>query len=55
MVIKNEIPYRKLLRGVILISQTHLNTVLEFLENYDAEVHVREVKLSKRDEELLQN
>jgi hypothetical protein len=43
------------LRGVIIISQKHLETVLDFLNDYDAEVHVREVKLSERDEELLKN
>ena len=51
----DEIPHRKLLRGVIIISQKHLKTVLDFLNDYDAEVHVREVKLSERDEELLKN
>ncbi len=46
----DDIPYRKLLRGVIVIQQKHLRTVLEFLENYDAKVHVREVKLTEEDE-----
>ena len=50
----DDIPYRKLLRGVIVIQQSHLETVLEFLENYDAEVHIREVKLTEEDKRVLE-
>jgi len=49
----DELPYRKLLRGVIIVKEEHLKTVLDFLDNYDAEVHVREVRLTKEDEEIL--
>ena len=50
----DDIPHRKLLRGVIVIQPRHLTTVLEFLENYGAEVHVREVKLTGEDKRVLE-
>jgi len=46
----DDIPYRKLLRGVIIIKTEDLQTVLDFLGTYQAEVHVRKVTLTKRDE-----
>ena len=49
----NNIPHRKLLRGVIVINKKDLETVLEFLKGYDAQVHVREVKLTEKDENSL--
>ena len=50
----DEIPYRKLLRGVIIIKQEHLSTVLDFLAAYEAEVHVREITLSQEDVNILE-
>jgi len=49
----DDIPHRKLLRGVVVINTNDLETVLEFLKIYDAQVHVREVKLSEKDEIIL--
>jgi len=49
----DDIPHRKLLRGVVVINTKDLETVLEFLRGYDAQVHIREVKLSEKDEEIL--
>lgn len=49
----DDIPHRKLLRGVVVINKKDLEIVLEFLKEYDAQVHVREVKLSEKDEHIL--
>lgn len=49
----DDIPHRKLLRGVVVINTKDLEIVLEFLKRYDAQVHVREVKLSEKDENIL--
>ena len=45
----DDIPYRKLIRGVIIIRSEDLGTILDFLETYDAEVHTREIKLTYED------
>jgi hypothetical protein len=49
----DDIPHRKLLRGVIIIRSSDLEKVLEFLESYDATVHFREIKLINEDKEVL--
>lgn len=49
----DDIPHRKLLRGVIIIGPNNLEKVLEFLESYDATVYFREIKLIKEDKENL--
>lgn len=49
----DDIPHRKLLRGVIIIGPNNLEKVLDFLESYDATVHFREIKLIKEDKEDL--
>lgn len=51
----DEIPHRKLLRGVIIIESKNLEKVVDFLERYDATVHFREIKLSKEDREILES
>jgi hypothetical protein len=49
----DDIPHRKLLRGVIVINSNDVETVLEFLKGYDAQVHVREMKLTEMDKTIL--
>ena len=49
----DDIPHRKLLRGVIIVRTEDLKEVLEFLEKYDALVYYREIILLKEDEEIL--
>lgn len=49
----DDIPHRKLLRGVVIIRSDDLEKVLEFLKRYDAEVHFREINLIKEDKEKL--
>lgn len=49
----DDIPYRKLLRGVIIIRTEDLDKVLDFLGEYDAMVYFREIKLIEEDVEIL--
>lgn len=49
----DDIPYRKLSQGVILINKDDLKTILTFLEKYDAEIHAREVKLIEKDKQFM--
>lgn len=49
----DNIQYRKLSRGVILIYNDDLKSILEFLKKYKACVHVREVKLTKEDKIIM--
>ena len=49
----DDIPHRKLLRGVIIIRTEDLGKILDFLEKYDAIVHSREIILLKDDVEIL--
>lgn len=51
--ILDNIPYRKLSRGVILIYNDDLKSILEFLKKYKAYVHVREVKLTTEDKAIM--
>ena len=48
-----DIPHRKLLRGVIIIMKDDRDKVLDFLGSYSLTCHVREVKLTPEDEERL--
>ena len=48
-----DIPYRKLLRGVIILRKDDRDKVLDFLGSYSLKCHVREVKLTSEDEEKL--
>ncbi len=50
----DEIPYRKLSRGVILIKKENMETVLNFLRTYNAHVHARGVRLTEEDREIMQ-
>ncbi len=48
-----DIPHRKLLRGVIILKKEDRERVLEFLGSYFLTCHVREVKLTSDDEDKL--
>ena len=50
----DEIPYHKLLRGVIIIRMEDLHRVVTFLEEYSAEIHVRTIELTPNDCEKLE-
>ena len=44
-----EIPHRKLLRGVVILRQKDLEKVLAFLKEWQAQVEVREIKPTPED------
>jgi hypothetical protein len=48
-----DIPHRKLQRGVIILRKEDRERVLDFLGEYSLTLHVREVKLTPDDEEKL--
>jgi hypothetical protein len=48
-----DIPHRKILRGVVILRKQDSEKVLDFLENYSLTLHVREIKLTPDDEEIL--
>ena len=51
----DEIPYIKLIRGVIIIIRADdVGRVTEFLEQYSAEYHVRVVELTESDREVME-
>ena len=47
------IPHRKLLRGVLILRNEDTPKVLEFLGEYSLTLHVREIKLTPDDEKTL--
>ncbi len=49
----DEIPYNKLIRGVIIIRTGDVGQVTEFLEQHSAEYHVRLVELTEGDREVM--
>jgi hypothetical protein len=51
--ILDDIPYRKLIRGVIILKSEDLDTVLTFLDRYDAEVYVRRIRFATEDRQIL--
>ncbi len=46
-------PHRKLTRGVIIVEEKNTTTILKFLKEYNAEIHVREVALTPDDKKAL--
>jgi len=48
-----DVPHRKLLRGVIILRSGDVTKVLDFLGQYSLTLHVREVGLTKDDESVL--
>jgi len=49
----DDIPHRKLAKGVILVFEDDLETVLGFLESYNAQIHARNVRLTKEDRDQM--
>ena len=48
-----DIPHRKILRGVVILRKEDREKVLGFLNSYSLTLHVREIKLTPDDEEIL--
>ena len=51
----DNIPYRKLARGVIVLRPEDLDVVVDFLHDYTNDMHVRRIELSEYDKEVLKN
>jgi len=49
----DEIPHRKLIRGVIVLSTRDAKEVIRLLKEFNAEVHVRDVVLTPDDKKAL--
>lgn len=49
----DEIPSSKLIRGVIIVRKKDKKKILELLNEFEAEVHVREVVLKNKDVKAL--
>lgn len=45
----DDVPSSKLIRGVIIVRKKDKKNILELLEKFEAEVHVREVILIRKD------
>ena len=48
-----DVPYRKLLRGVVILRNEDVRRVLDFLEKYSLTLHIREIRLTEEDEKIL--
>ncbi len=48
-----DIPHRKLLRGVVILRGEDAPEVLDFLGKYSVTLHVREIRLTPDDEKIL--
>jgi len=51
--IMDDIPYRKLIRGVFMIQNKDKKRVTDFLDRFSAEYYVRVVKLTDEDCEIM--
>jgi len=49
----DEMPYRKLIRSVIVLRLEDVERVSRFLEGYNAEIHVRRIRLTTEDRRVL--
>ncbi len=49
----DDIPYVRLIRGVIIVRTEDANRVLGFLRGFHAEVHMRRVQLTLEDQQTL--
>lgn len=49
----DDIPHRKLIRGVLIFRDRDVSKVTEFLKSYGAEYHVRVIKLKRDDVKAL--
>lgn len=51
--ILDDIPHRKLIRGVIVFKKDDAKKAISFLKSYNAEMHIRKAELTKDDEKIL--
>lgn len=45
----DEVPYQKLIRGVLIVRMKDKNRVVELLKSFNAEVHIRHIVLTPED------
>ena len=50
----DDIPYVKLIRGVIIIHENNAKKIVRFLKKYNAEIYIRDIILTHKDEKSLQ-
>jgi len=50
----DDIPHRKLIRGVVIIRTQDVERITDFLGQYSAEVHIRTIKLTEEDSKILE-
>jgi len=51
----DKIPHRKLIKGVFIIKNKHLEKFEDLLDMYQAEYHIRDIKLKPEDAKILTN
>ena len=49
----DDIPHHRLIRGAFIIRTQDIEKVTAFLENFSAEVHIRTIKLTEEDCQIL--
>lgn len=49
----DEIPYRKLIKGVFIVREKDAQKFVDLLQKYEAEYHVRNIELTAEDKEIL--
>jgi hypothetical protein len=49
----DDIPHRKLIRGVILIGPDDVDDIVDFLQRYGAEIHIRQIEFTDEDRRSL--
>lgn len=50
----DNIPHIKLIRGVVIVSKKDANKVINFLNGYNTDIHIRNVELTSEDIKDLQ-
>lgn len=50
----DNIPHIKLIRGVVIVSKKDANKVINFLNGYNTDIHIRNVELTSEDIKNLQ-
>ncbi|MGC8496483.1 MAG: hypothetical protein ACP5NL_00555 [Thermoplasmata archaeon] len=51
----DDLPHKKLIRGVIIIEEPHLDAVKRFLEEYNATIFTRKIILTEEDKKELKD
>ena len=49
----DKLPYQKLIRGVLIVRSQDKNRIVELLDSFNAEIHIREIILTPEDIKIL--